>query len=342
MKWWPENCEAGDMIRVRAGSVWHYGIFVSPEEVIEFGPPPTPGALATGKDNVIMSVSIDEFSAGGIVEKAILSRDEKKKRLPPNKTIEIARSRIGEGGYDILHNNCEHFATACFFGHGRSSQEEALREKWLKRPILDIYLMALTPDMKPDSVYPPERIEYIHQSSNPDVMLERYGVWKLLELAVKRSFSFDMKDLVFKHKGSKWSCDRLHFSLSHCKGLAVVAVSNGLCGVDAESMKRFEERYSNPETLKKFQKKIASEAENISLDNHEDFIKVWTKKESIYKCWGKEGFIVKKINTSAHPCGGIKVSVPEEYYISYCGDKLSAARIYLYENGRFRPVPKID
>ena len=34
MKWWPESCVPGDMVRIAIGSVHHYGIFVSENEVI--------------------------------------------------------------------------------------------------------------------------------------------------------------------------------------------------------------------------------------------------------------------------------------------------------------------
>ena len=129
MKWWPEQCVPGDMIRVRVGSVWHYGIFVSDGEVIEFGPPPV-RLSAEKPDFRVMAADIDDFAAGGIVERAVLDREEQKKRLPPEKTVAIARSRLGEGGYDLLHNNCEHFVNELVFGEKISRQEQAVRQKW--------------------------------------------------------------------------------------------------------------------------------------------------------------------------------------------------------------------
>ena len=41
MKWEYKDCRYGDIIRVKLGSVYHYGIFVSDDEVIAFGLPPT-------------------------------------------------------------------------------------------------------------------------------------------------------------------------------------------------------------------------------------------------------------------------------------------------------------
>lgn len=37
-----------------------------------------------------------------------------------------AESRLGMGGYDLLFNNCEHFATWCRTGRARSTQSEAI------------------------------------------------------------------------------------------------------------------------------------------------------------------------------------------------------------------------
>ena len=47
----------------------------------------------------------------------------------PEEIIKTARSRIGEGGYDILHHNCEHFVNECAFGKSNSSFLDDVREK---------------------------------------------------------------------------------------------------------------------------------------------------------------------------------------------------------------------
>ena len=60
----------------------------------------------------------------------MLDRKEKKRRFAPEKTVEIARSKIGTGGYNILHNNCEHFCYECVFGIKKSTQEDYIRSMW--------------------------------------------------------------------------------------------------------------------------------------------------------------------------------------------------------------------
>lgn len=338
MKWRSESCESGDMIRVRVGSVWHYGIFVSKDEVIEFGPPPLPLNIASKSDHRVMSVSIEEFSAGGTVERALLSPEEEQCRLSPSKTLAAARSRIGEGGYDIIHNNCEHFATACLFGLGSSTQEEALRKRWQSRPILDVYVMSIPEDMKVTSVYPPERDKQIRETKNENSRIERYAVWTVLEQAIEHSFSLSLKDLVFTENKGKWCCDKLYFSLSHSRDAVAVAVSNDRCGVDIEALERFRSRYSDPALLDKMYSKICSPEENVSVQSPDDLIKIWTKKESIYKCFGTERFQPKSINSSAFETLTVNLSLPNRHVVSFCGSKLSHAHVYVFDGERFRPV----
>lgn len=123
------DCQRGDMIRVGLNGLFHYGIYVSDDEVIQFGYPPI--LRDKDKDNiVVVSTSIDVFSCGSFVEVGVLDKKEKKEAFDKEVIIENARKRIGEGGYNILHNNCEHFVYECYFGKKYSSQETTMRNKW--------------------------------------------------------------------------------------------------------------------------------------------------------------------------------------------------------------------
>ena len=130
MKWAPGQFRTADIIRVRTGAVYHYGIFVSENEVIQFGYLPLPEFSDKNDPPVVCAVDIDTFCCGRIAERAELDRAEKRKRFPADKTVSLARSRLGEGGYNIIHNNCEHFVNECVFGIKRSEQEEEIRRKW--------------------------------------------------------------------------------------------------------------------------------------------------------------------------------------------------------------------
>ena len=130
MKWTPGQFETADIIRIRTGAVYHYGIFVSEDEVIQFGYPPLPEYADKNDPPVVCAVDIDTFCCGRIAEHAELDFAERRKRFPAEKIISTARSRIGEGGYNIIHNNCEHFVNECVFGIKRCEQEEEVRRKW--------------------------------------------------------------------------------------------------------------------------------------------------------------------------------------------------------------------
>ena len=130
MKWAYKECQYGDIIRVKLGSVYHYGIFVSEDEVIAFGLPPTAENLKHQQDIKVLATDIDVFSCGNLIETAQLSWKEKLRRTSPEKTVAAARARIGEGGYNLIHNNCEHFVNEIVFGEKISEQEREVRRKW--------------------------------------------------------------------------------------------------------------------------------------------------------------------------------------------------------------------
>ena len=80
MKWVYRECQYGDVIRVKLGSVYHYGIFASEDEVIAFGLPPTAENLKNQQDIKVLATDIDVFSCGNMIETAQLTLKEKRKR----------------------------------------------------------------------------------------------------------------------------------------------------------------------------------------------------------------------------------------------------------------------
>ena len=131
MDWQLVDCSFGDIIRVKLGSVYHYGIFASEEEVIQFGYPPT--LRDKDKDNiVVIATDINTFACGQFVEVGQLDYGDHMKRFKPDITVDIARKKLGQDGYNIIHNNCEHFAFECYCGKHYSSQEDDARKKWSK------------------------------------------------------------------------------------------------------------------------------------------------------------------------------------------------------------------
>lgn len=127
MEWTCDSPKMGQIIRTRVSFYYHYGIFVSEDEVIQFGLPTDPGKSAE-QIKVLVS-DIYTFLNGGELETAKPTLAEKKTMRKPEEIIKTARSRIGEGGYDILHHNCEHFVNECAFGKSNSRFLDDVREK---------------------------------------------------------------------------------------------------------------------------------------------------------------------------------------------------------------------
>ena len=121
----------GDIVRTKVQFYHHYGIFVSEEEVIQFGLPDDPFRPA---DQVrVLSTDVLTFLQGGDLEVMVPNRSVRRQMRSPEQIVEIARQRLGEGGYDILHNNCEHFVNECAFGQHHSSFVQDVREKLRKK-----------------------------------------------------------------------------------------------------------------------------------------------------------------------------------------------------------------
>ncbi|MBP3665857.1 MAG: lecithin retinol acyltransferase family protein [Clostridia bacterium] len=128
MKWILGEPQSGDMIRVQSGTIYHYGIYVSDDEVIQFGLAPNARPTVKDADIEVLATDIDVFLAGRFLEVAEFDRKEKKVNRSSDEVISIARARMGERGYHILYNNCEHFAYECVTGKHYSEQVDGVRE----------------------------------------------------------------------------------------------------------------------------------------------------------------------------------------------------------------------
>ena len=335
VKWWPSECKKGDMIRVRIGSIYHYGIFISEDEIIQFGLPPT--ALIPENEQRVCVSSIDEFACGSIVETAILDRNDQKRRYDADKTVRIARSRIGEGGYSLIHNNCEHFAYECVFGIKYCSQENAARRKWSNRSILDVYISSIVTCPDKPELYPPERSAEIATVTNSRLRSQMYTAWKLLELAFSHSFHKPITELAFqKTESGKWLCDAYWFSVSHTDTAAAVCVSNSEVGIDVEDVDAFRRKHTEvPESLKN---RVLTEEERAVYPDPDidSFAKLWTKKESIFKRCGNGVFVPSKIDTTKDTAASFLLRQEHGLIFSVSGANISSMRCFRADEGHFK------
>ncbi len=328
MKWELTAPKSGDMVRVKVGSVYHYGVFVSEEEVIQFGFAPIARQTLKDSEIEVCSADVDAFLCGGFLEVATLDKKEQKQRRKPKETVEVARSRLGEKGYNILYNNCEHFAYECVMGEKKCTQADAIRNLFRKMPIADVFVATIPAEMGSETLYPIERNNEVLACSHEGVKRQKYYAWKLLEYALQRTFAFKIGDLTFtKNKKGKWSVPNCFFSISHSENAVAVAVSREEIGVDIE-------RLSAPKDG--FIKKVLTKAETAQLGEvasemqTQFLIGKWTEKESIFKRENLSAFRPAKINVADYSVASKPIEVNgEEYMLAVATEHLTNVRYYL-------------
>ncbi len=342
MNWWQSECKFGDMIRISFGNFYHYGIFISEEEVIQFGLPPFEGLLNRKFEDIEVCVTdVDTFSGGRVIEVASIEKSDKKKRIPPKKTVQRARESIGKRGYDILHNNCEHFARYCYLGEKRCEVTESVVSSWKKKTIRDVYFSVIPSEIEYDDVQPQERNSEILSVTNEKVKRSKYWVWKTLEYALFRSFGYKIGDLdIEKTRNGKWVCKKCFFSLSHTGNLVAVVVSNQETGVDVEDIATFCDGMDDKK-ITTFIEKIIENKEEIPK-NKMELLSLWTKKECLFKAGKKATFVPNKICTVGQDVSTLQLECDGGGYVmSVIGRDNSTFRFYNYDGASATKVKDV-
>ncbi len=307
MKFVLKEPKIGDMIRIKVGSIYHYGVFCSEEQVVQFGFAPNLRPNVKDSEVEVCVGSIQEFTQEGFVEVAQLDKKELKKRIKPKKTVELALSKLGEKGYNIIYNNCEHLAYECVFGEKKCTQADDLRAFFRSLPVINVFIAPIKETIDGE-VYPTQRQLELDKVTNEVVKREKYSSWKLLEYAISRSFGFKFADLVFAKEKGKWVCDKCYFSISHSDGYVAVAVSREACGVDIE----------NREVADNLARLVLTKKETAEFNNLQDksgyMLNKWVLKESIFKSLGQKNFAPKKIETDTYSTFYKQIEVGEKTF----------------------------
>lgn len=125
-----------DHIRVNRGIYYHHGIYVSDQEVIHFTGNNNDNLF--GFNNQVIGTNLHEFLRLGICEVKLYNEDELADLYPPEGIVAYARSCLGDKGYNLVFNNCEHFANMCTLGKHRSKQVEKILTGGSSMRILEI------------------------------------------------------------------------------------------------------------------------------------------------------------------------------------------------------------
>ncbi len=338
MKWEPGEPVPGDIVRVQIGSIFHYGICTGDDRIVAFGLPPIPEYANAPDRFLVVETDMDLFCTGRIPEIAILDRAERRKRIPPKETVRIARERLGEDGYHLIRNNCEHFANECVFGEKKSLQEEAMFRMWNTKPVINVYL-AETDRFALDFPVPDERMKEIESCSDRSVKQARIANWALLRYAAKHSFSLDPDEIVFsKKRHGGWTADRFAFSFSHADGFCCVAVSNAPIGMDFETVEGFTQRF-DAEKIQKLRARCFTKAErNAYPETVEGFLFCWTRKEAIFKQSGKRAFSPAGTETQTGAAMTYTIGGTPQVILSLSGQYAALARFYRINADGLAPI----
>lgn len=131
MQWIDTTPKYGDIIRTKRQFYYHYGIFVSENEVIQFGLADDVNRPA--EDIFVLKSDIYDFMGYSNIEVAKPDHKERKKMRNIDDIVSTARARIGEGGYNLFENNCEHFVNECVFSEHCSIFLDDVRNRLRKK-----------------------------------------------------------------------------------------------------------------------------------------------------------------------------------------------------------------
>ncbi len=118
--WVTKDAKRGDQIRVSRGLYYHHGIYASDDEIYQFASPI--GSEISSETAEVCITTLKQFLNGGVLEVRTYTDSELKTKRTPDEIIEYAKSHLGEKGYNVITNNCEHFSNRCAFGESKSDQ----------------------------------------------------------------------------------------------------------------------------------------------------------------------------------------------------------------------------
>lgn len=121
--WVQKPPQRGDHIRVQRmeGLYTHHGVYVSDREVIHFTGADDDSILDWDKPEVI-STDLATFLKDGTLEVKEYTDEEFADLYSPEQIVNYAHACLGYKGYNLIFNNCEHFANVCTLGRFRSNQ----------------------------------------------------------------------------------------------------------------------------------------------------------------------------------------------------------------------------
>ena len=317
MKWVLKEMAVGDMVRVPMKEVYHYGVCTGEDRIIQFGEPVL--TVPKPKEQIrVMSTNVASFLNGQFAEVAELDKKELKRRRPVEEIVAYAEKSVGKGGYDILYNNCEHFANECLFGLHVSNQIDKIRQEIeAKMPCINVYVGAVEDFCDTDRLPKYARKE-LKKISSEKVAKEKKAGYGLLALAAQEMTKKPDVRKCFLGKTGKPLHKDFGFSITHSGGLVAVAASPAAVGIDLESR-------TDRERQEKLLERILHQKEQT-----DDPILLWTVKEAAFKFSEKdERFRPAEIDATAFKSRSVAFAVNDQRFaLSVVADVVANVHFY--------------
>ena len=194
MKWELNEIKVGDAVRVNMGAYYHYGVCTAEDRIVQFGLP----QINLNADEVeVCATDIATFLCGKFAEVMVLNKKELKDANSVKKIVELAESRIGEKGYNILHNNCEHFVNSCVFNAHNSNQVADIQKQMFELINPKYIFIAPVEMFSNNEIIPKHTAKEIKKITNQSLIKQKCAAYGLLKYAVEQTFHIqeDFKQL---------------------------------------------------------------------------------------------------------------------------------------------------
>lgn len=114
------HLQSGLHLMVSRDLYTHHGIYIGDNQVIHYA-----GFAEAFKKGAIEQTSLESF-IGGVDNFKIVNYPSYQNIYAPEEIVHRAKSCLGEDDYNLLFNNCEHFACWCVTGKARSEQVQEI------------------------------------------------------------------------------------------------------------------------------------------------------------------------------------------------------------------------
>ncbi|XP_046576523.1 lecithin retinol acyltransferase-like [Haliotis rubra] len=126
-----KSLKPGDMLHIDRGWYYHCGIYVGADNIVHLSG--VNGSMESGLYH-LPTLSGAVFNKGivrldnvwdvaGVMDVVKINvKDGQLLPLEPSEIVNRSLSKVGEGGYNLLYKNCEHFASWCRYDTEESDQ----------------------------------------------------------------------------------------------------------------------------------------------------------------------------------------------------------------------------